>query len=285
MLRSEISAGHGARGVALAAGDAARVRRLDMLGGCSAAMMAAVLPGASRAVVEAATADVTGTDITPSMWRSSVVLRDEYWMCIRCSAVMHNSEDLCRACKASFASMTTYAGRDELDALEFVRTSCAYGKRLRYVSGRTQVEAAGVNATPGTPGYAQAVFARTNTLYRRPGDTVRVEPELPGEVNCFDGWLLMRTAESAHRARIASRANCRELVDRDDVEALLTEWVQDHGRVISVPGSARPVQVHTRACKLAAVPFFLYRALLACSRLIGYVLFCMLSLSFVLHAA
>ena len=70
MLRSEISAGHGARGVALAAGDAARVRRLDMLGGCSAAMMAAVLPGASRAVVEAATADVTGTDITPSMWRS-----------------------------------------------------------------------------------------------------------------------------------------------------------------------------------------------------------------------
>ena len=193
-----------------------------MLGGRSAALVAAILPGAARAVVVAAT-EVAGSAITPAMWRSSIALRDDHWMCVRCSVVMHKSEDICKACKASFASMTTYAGQDELDALEWVRNSCAYGRSLVYASGRTQVEAAGVDATPGTPGYAAAVFARTNVLFRRPGDTVRVEPMLSCEVNGFDGWLLFRTAESANRARVASRADCRKFVERDDVEALITD--------------------------------------------------------------
>ena len=78
-----------------------------------------------------------------------------------------------------------------------------------------------------------------------------IEPRVNEWVNLIDGWLLLNTGEAERPARVRTRDDCRSFCARDDVEPLVTEFVQTWGRVVTVPNSARPVQVcviaHTHA--------------------------------------
>ena len=74
-----------------------------------------------------------------------------------------------------------------------------------------------------------------------PGATVRLQ-ELPHPaVSSFDAWLVLHTGESAQPVRLWTREDVRAFIRHPNVEALTTEFVQDHARLVMVPGAVKPV--------------------------------------------
>ena len=100
----------------------------------------------------------------------------------------------------------------------------------------------GIGIRPGEPGYAAAVYAQTQVLAHGAGVRERAEVKPHSGVCCFDAWLWLQTGDSESPARCWTREHVRAFVRRDDVEPLVTEYVQDHARQVQIAGRAKPVQ-------------------------------------------
>ena len=93
----------------------------------------------------------------------------------------------------------------------------------------------GIGIRPGEPGYAAAVYAQTQVLAHGAGVRERAEVKPHSAVCCFDAWLWLQTGDSESPARCWTREHVRAFVRRDDVEPLVTEYVQDHARQVQIP--------------------------------------------------
>ena len=121
----------------------------------------------------------------------------------------------------------------------------AYGRSLVYLQGRSQVEGAGVAATPGSVGYQNAVFDRV----RNPSGVAEqlVEASIPEGPLHLDGWLAL-VSNGKHRAY--TRDDVLAFVRSGEVEALLSEFIDSHCRVIRTDPELKPVQVYCRTLPL-----------------------------------
>ena len=119
---------------------------------------------------------------------------------------------------------------------------CHYGRGLRFLECREQTVQEGVGVRPGEPGYAAAVYAQTQLLAHGLGVRQRAEERPHSAVCCFDAWLCLQTGDSESLARCWTREQVRAFVRRDDLEPLVTEYVQDHARQVQIAGKVKPVQ-------------------------------------------
>ena len=163
------------------------------------------------------------------------------WYCSNCMHLAQASR--CEACGASHDSLTPYATASEVLGVTTDALSCRYGRNLRFTQCREQAVAEGVGLLPGQAGYAEAVFSLTERMVHGSDARGRAEEVPHSAVCCFDAWLLLHTGDSMHPVRCWTRDHVRSFLMRDDVEALVTEFVQDHARQVHVPGSVKPVQV------------------------------------------
>ena len=178
---------------------------------------------------------------TSGGWRSSLALRQSSWLCTNCQQVVPRELSVCQSCGTSQSQISTVADASELAAISDDCAATRYGRNLGYATATEPLLAEGIGALPGSGEYIQAVQLRTTSMMRSAAQRRCVEPKLRKGANVFDGWLAMQTGEAANPVRVASRAQVQLFVARDDVEALVTDFITDYGR--SLPAYDPPRMV------------------------------------------
>ena len=194
-------------------------------------------PSATRATFESTTA-VTPASARHVHWRDAVDAGDG-WYCSNCLQLAIATR--CEACGASRHELAAYAAPGELASITADAASCSYGRGLRFLQCREQSVMEGVGFRPGEAGYAEAVYAQTHALAHGT-DVRRPAEERPhSSVCCFDAWLCLQTGDTESPARCSTREHVRAIVKRNDMEPLVTEYVQDFARQVHISGKAKPV--------------------------------------------
>ena len=194
-----------------------------------------------RAASMRASALAVRSRVDASTWRANASLQLTHRLCVRCDVVTARADgDSCTACGEAFGTMTAYGSPAELSAFDNLSERTAYGRSLVCLQGRAQVETAGAAIAPGSEGYALSVFARNESLFTRHQQRTRIEAMVHAGVSKLDAFVALHTNGAA---RVYTREDVRAFAERDDVEALVTEYVQSHGSIISIGGGASKVQV------------------------------------------
>ena len=197
-----------------------------------------------RAASMRASALAVRSRVDASTWRANASLQLTHRLCVRCDVVTARADgDSCSACGEAFGTMTAYGSPAELSAFDNLSRRTGYGRSLVCLQGRAQIQTAGAAVAPGSEGYALAVFARNEALFSRDAKRALIEPKVDPGVSKLDAYLALHTDGAA---RIYTRDDVRAFAEREDVEALVTEYVQTHGSVISVGDSTTVVQVRRR---------------------------------------
>ena len=175
------------------------------------------------------------TALTATNWRLSRAMRESHWCCPNCSSVVSKAVTTCITCGAAHRDMTLSTPAAEVAAVTADAQSSSYGRSLRFTAGREQMVGEGVGALPSSSNYASLVFARNADIGRTDERNDLIEARPTNGVIRLDGWLALQTAESANPVRLFGREDVRSsFAPHPNVEALCTEWVQDHARRIMV---------------------------------------------------
>ena len=208
---------------------------------CRAALLCSSQP--SREALRAALGPPSRVD--EAAWRNDVAQRNANWLCPNCKEVVPKVVSTCTGCGAAYATFCTGATTAEVDAIAEDARESAYGRSLLFIGGAKQVEGEAVAALPGSPAYIQAVFKRISEQGERRSVDERVRTEMKPHqgVVTYDGWLAVQTCDSpVGTARLWTREHVQQFMARDDHEALLCEYVNDHGRTIRTGAHAQLVQ-------------------------------------------
>ena len=196
-----------------------------------------------------------------SEWRSTLVLQEHYWLCPACKVTIAVAISFCMQCGLSRDTASGADFNTQLSAVQKNVHRTAYGRNLMCLTDRAPVHADGSAIAVGADGYRSSVRSELSRFRSRP-DELTVQPK-PDPVVCgFDGWLCLHS-NAAHRFFL--KAHVQQFMRSEDGlgEELVSDYLGEWGKRISVPGCIEPVRVaRLRAAGLCRVGTIVAHSLL-----------------------